>query len=785
MADSGQIHNNLNTKYNNYLNNMKQYAQGGQLTRFDEGGTHEQNPLGGIPQGQDGQGNMNTVEQGESKKGNFVYSNRIALDKNLIKQFNLPGYITNKSVSDASKAIDDKFKDRQDKYAQETKKTLLDRLAQAQEHLKAQEQAQQQQINQSMQANSQQVPDMMEGQIPEGMEEFTEPQQNPQEEMMEGQQQMYLGGDINKTSNIYSNQKYMFGGKINRYDYGGPFEDENPYFIKSKEQLVKSQGQTDTVNAESGLMSKESTANTTNKESGFNASKFTQLGTGIGNSIYNQDQNKNTQIGAINTAGASIGGDAGKYTQAATGIYDMGQEAFGKSNVDTSGKQSVHGASAGKSAGSGALKGASTGAALGSVVPGVGTVIGAGVGAIVGGVTGFIGGKKDETAQALNNQRYSRNINNQFQDPQNQAAYGGTLNPGVKYSVGNSTIRPSVEIKNNTVAMMANGGELTKDMFDNGSNLYTNRYAVGGQLPVKPKYYDDYVKASNYNPNNEGTISDQGITSKLANDYLKVEPTATLPTSEMLNPTTNTTSSTSKNKESWLDRNSGKFGEAARYAPIAMNAYQLSQLKSPQGVQYNTSDVKYKPQYVDEAQLQNIAAQNQRNQINAVSESGGSEGANRAAILGAGVNMNRGLSEAYLNMKDRNMSMSDRAQQFDSAINSQNIAIKNRAIDEMRADKGNYDTQKSKFLSAIGTDVGSVGKEEVNKTQIAAMLGYDWRGNYMVDPETGERITAERMAKDKAALEASNEKPVYNSKTGEKITYNSYGGFLKTNKRGY
>jgi hypothetical protein len=98
----------------------------GQLTEFNGGGTHEENPLGGIPQGQAPDGSMNSVEQGESKKGNFIYSNRIALDKDLVKQFNLPGYVANKSVSAASKAIDDKFKDRQDKYAQETKNTLLE-----------------------------------------------------------------------------------------------------------------------------------------------------------------------------------------------------------------------------------------------------------------------------------------------------------------------------------------------------------------------------------------------------------------------------------------------------------------------------------------------------------------------------------------------------------------------------------------------------------------------------------------------------------------------------------
>jgi hypothetical protein len=44
------------------------------LVRFDEGGTHEQNPNGGLPIG-----NGNTVEEGETKIGNYVFSDRIGL----------------------------------------------------------------------------------------------------------------------------------------------------------------------------------------------------------------------------------------------------------------------------------------------------------------------------------------------------------------------------------------------------------------------------------------------------------------------------------------------------------------------------------------------------------------------------------------------------------------------------------------------------------------------------------------------------------------------------------
>ena len=47
-----------------------------ELTEFNTGGTHSQNELGGIPQGIGSNGVMNTVEQGETKLKNYVYSNR-------------------------------------------------------------------------------------------------------------------------------------------------------------------------------------------------------------------------------------------------------------------------------------------------------------------------------------------------------------------------------------------------------------------------------------------------------------------------------------------------------------------------------------------------------------------------------------------------------------------------------------------------------------------------------------------------------------------------------------
>ena len=84
-------------------------------------------------------------------------------NKELLSQFKLPAYVAGKSFAEASQAIANKFKDRNDLTSNNTKKELLTRLSNAQEYLK-----------------SQQQPDEQEA------------VNNPQEESME--QQMAFGG---------------------------------------------------------------------------------------------------------------------------------------------------------------------------------------------------------------------------------------------------------------------------------------------------------------------------------------------------------------------------------------------------------------------------------------------------------------------------------------------------------------------------------------------------------------------------------------------------------------
>lgn len=50
------------------------------VTMFENGGTHEQNSLGGIPQGMGANGKPNLVEEGETKFEDYIFSNNINMD---------------------------------------------------------------------------------------------------------------------------------------------------------------------------------------------------------------------------------------------------------------------------------------------------------------------------------------------------------------------------------------------------------------------------------------------------------------------------------------------------------------------------------------------------------------------------------------------------------------------------------------------------------------------------------------------------------------------------------
>lgn len=104
-------------------------ANGGELTKFEEGGSHEMNPNGGIPLGQ------NLVEQGETMHDDFIFSDRLTITKELADEFSIPKKLIGKSFASASEYYDDP-KRPDDKISQRGKEKELANLKQAQESYK-------------------------------------------------------------------------------------------------------------------------------------------------------------------------------------------------------------------------------------------------------------------------------------------------------------------------------------------------------------------------------------------------------------------------------------------------------------------------------------------------------------------------------------------------------------------------------------------------------------------------------------------------------------------------
>lgn len=194
---------------------IQQGTNGGQeqLNQFNGGGTHEQNPMGGIPVG-----NGQSVEAGETEftPENYVFSDRLKSNKVLAKEFGFKN--SNKTFAELSKAIDKKYSTRNsDSMDEESKNRELGRLMEAQEAVKeekmqkdlarfekeqpelfAQMQAQAQQAAQGQGQPQQQMP---EGGMPQGMGQAGQMAMGGYR--MKNNTQYAEGGDLGKLYQMY------------------------------------------------------------------------------------------------------------------------------------------------------------------------------------------------------------------------------------------------------------------------------------------------------------------------------------------------------------------------------------------------------------------------------------------------------------------------------------------------------------------------------------------------------------------------------------------------------
>ena len=223
-----------------YGGNM--YAAGGpmdQLTEFTEGGTHEENPIGGIPQGTSPNGQMNLVEQGETKLNNqnYIFSDQLKMDAVTVAEFNLPKSFVGKTFAEASKKMDKPNSRRENDTIEmaDTERSLA-KLKEAQEFHKQQEV--QKKIDEIMALDPNALASMMgqaqqaqQGQPPmdpsmmaQGAPEQMGPEEQAMMEQQAMQQQGAASGDaaMMQQMGMMRNGGMMYANGGDMDNYGGP-----------------------------------------------------------------------------------------------------------------------------------------------------------------------------------------------------------------------------------------------------------------------------------------------------------------------------------------------------------------------------------------------------------------------------------------------------------------------------------------------------------------------------------------------------------------------------------
>lgn len=105
---------------------------------IDEGGSHESNPLDGVPMGVDAEGIPNLVEEGETVYNDYVFSDRMKVPTFMYKELGLGGVMKKKgkgmSFADASKKLSQESEQRpNDPISKAGLDAALSRLAEVQE----------------------------------------------------------------------------------------------------------------------------------------------------------------------------------------------------------------------------------------------------------------------------------------------------------------------------------------------------------------------------------------------------------------------------------------------------------------------------------------------------------------------------------------------------------------------------------------------------------------------------------------------------------------------------
>lgn len=627
------------------------------------------------------------------------------MESKLIKEFNLPSYIKGKSFAEASSAIEKKFENRMDAAAMETKDELMGRLAKAQEYVKMQE---------SLKANAAEVPDMMGGQVPEGFEEFApQPQQG----------QMADGGWADMDGNEKAGAVAGMAGTALELGQGA-FGDTG----------------IDTTGA-----SGRGEAGSMGGAIAGGAVKGAAAGAALGP--------WGAAVGGV--VGGALGGIAGgkakkdqleanlnvgyKEHNAFTNDFAYGGFTDPRKKVKAVDTTNIN-----------------NGIINDSIYPI----------APVGGVEnlapkGIETPKRDGSDQAayLDSVKYAGRKPATPGEPYNHSASAAGIFDNEQTQVPRKVVpkKPSIGEPYNHTGAVAGifDNEKTQVPRDPGYDFYNDPDKVlKGQAQVAEM--KDYLtskegigtpkaKAEGTSTGNvEATPAQRAKIKALEMKYGKI------PMDSLQDRAKADSASFAKQFEQTKVRDARMqelFGEHAdkkpksgldlaklsEYAPAAMNAFQLANLKKPTRESLDRLDTRYKTDYVDEKALE-TRVQNEHNNVSRAlaGASNGSMGALRANLLGAGKNRGEATNDAFLKADDINRQEDRTAQQFNSRNDSINLQQSNREKENSARDSAAYENNKSMLQSTLAENIGGIGKEANDRSTIAKMFGYDVKGDYVV-----------------------------------------------------
>lgn len=175
------------------------------IVKIENGGTHEQNPFGGVQVGVDPMGVPNLVEEGEIIYDDYVFSDRLNASESLLKEFSLPEKYAGKSFAYIADRLSAEAKERSnDAISNNGMAAMYDRLMAAQDYHKEKlEMARmKRELNKLSPEEQQAVADAMFGLQPMPEQEAMPMQEPmPEQPMMEGMPVMAAHGG--QLANLY------------------------------------------------------------------------------------------------------------------------------------------------------------------------------------------------------------------------------------------------------------------------------------------------------------------------------------------------------------------------------------------------------------------------------------------------------------------------------------------------------------------------------------------------------------------------------------------------------